>query len=158
VRALGVGAIDARARSLRFSERQLGRLTHGGGLFHVRNARTTLAELLRARPYRSHTCTPALAARGNPVVRIGVRPTSYWLSNRFSTATNAVTLPNSVRLPSTSSTVDQVAHEERQVILRQPLPQARRQQQILLGHIGAIGLGHRPQCSTLGRLALAAKA
>ena len=44
-------------------------------------------------------------ARGNPVVRMGVRPTSYWLSNRFSMATNAVTLPNIIRLPNTSRTV-----------------------------------------------------
>ena len=44
--------------------------------------------------------------------------------------------------------IDQIAHEERQMILRQPLPQARRQQQILLGHVRAIGLGHRPKCST----------
>ena len=34
--------------------------------------------------------------------------------------------------------IDQVADEERQVILRQPVPQARRQQEILLGHVGAI--------------------
>ena len=44
--------------------------------------------------------------------------------------------------------IDQVAHEVRQMILRQPVPQARRQQQVLLGHVRAIGLGHRRQCST----------
>ena len=41
--------------------------------------------------YGIATCTPTRAARGNPVVRIGVRPTSYSLSNRFSTATNTCT-------------------------------------------------------------------
>jgi hypothetical protein len=46
--------------------------------------------------------------------------------------------------------IDQVAHEVRQVTLGQPVPEARRQQQILLGHVGAIRLGHRPQCSTFG--------
>jgi hypothetical protein len=44
--------------------------------------------------------------------------------------------------------VDQVADEECQVALRQPVSQTRRQQQILLGHVRTIRLGHRPQCRT----------
>lgn len=40
--------------------------------------------------------------------------------------------------------IDQVAHEVRQVIIRQPIAEARRQQQILLRHVRAIRFGHRP--------------
>ena len=44
--------------------------------------------------------------------------------------------------------IDHVAHEVHQVIRRQPVSQARRQQEVLLGDVRAIRLGHHPQCST----------
>ena len=55
--------------------------------------------------YGSEICTPAHAARGTPVVRIGVRPTSDSLLKTFSTATRALTLFPKLRLPNMSSTV-----------------------------------------------------
>jgi hypothetical protein len=44
--------------------------------------------------------------------------------------------------------IDQIPHEVRQVIVRQPLAQTRWQQQRLLGHVGAVRLGHA--CYTIG--------
>ena len=38
--------------------------------------------------------------------------------------------------------VDQVADEIRQVLVGQPVPQTRRQQQLLFGQVGAVGLCH----------------
>ena len=61
-----------------------------GGAFHI----------CFQRIYEDET---KLAARGTPVVRIGVRPTSYSLLSAFSTATKALTLPPRLRLPNMST-------------------------------------------------------
>src|SRR5918994_2631606 len=58
-----------------------------------------------ARSHGSEIWTPARAARGSPVVRIGVRPTSYVLLKAFSNAIKALTLSPTLRLPNTSRTV-----------------------------------------------------
>ena len=67
------------------------------GLFVVR--RRGRKSRTPRRPYGSQICTPARIVRGRPVVRIGVRPTSYSLSTTFSTAKNVASLLAKRRLP-----------------------------------------------------------